>query len=98
MEYVLALILSAIFTGIFIFYKKNKMTCIKPALVKKDELIQNYKNELFEILEANKENKQLQLQERIKFIKRVNYELSMNVFFDEVEAKKLIEELSSLGK
>ena len=62
------------------------------------EIIQSYKDELLEILEGCKENKELQFQERIKFIKKVNYELSMNVFFDEVEAKDLIKELSGLGK
>ena len=98
MEYLLALLLSAGLTVVFIYYKKSKTTFVKPTAVKKDELIQSYKDELFEILEANKENKELQLQERIKFIKRVNYELSMNVFFDEVEAKDLIKELSGLGK
>lgn len=38
------------------------------------------------------------MQERIKFLKRVNYELSMNIFFDENEAKELLQELSKLGK
>lgn len=98
MEYVLALILSAVFTVVFMYYKQKKATFVKPAAVKKDELIQAYKDELLEILEANKQNKELQFQERIKFIKKVNYELSMNVFFDEVEAKDLIKELSGLGK
>ncbi|MFA9239148.1 MAG: hypothetical protein ACEQSQ_04540 [Candidatus Paceibacteria bacterium] len=98
MEYFLALTLSAVFTVVFIYYKKSKITFIKPAAVKKDELIQSYKDELLEILEGCKENKELQFQERIKFIKKVNYELSMNVFFDEVEAKDLIKELSGLGK
>ncbi|MBU0924575.1 hypothetical protein KKG81_06785 [bacterium] len=98
MEYLLALVLSAVLTVVFMYYKKNKTTFVKPAAVKKDELIQNYKDELLEILEANKQNKELQFQERIKFIKKVNYELSMNVFFDEVEAKDLIKELSGLGK
>ena len=98
MEYVLALILSAVFTVVFMYYKQKKTTFVKPAVVKKDELIQAYKDELLEILEANKQNKELQFQERIKFIKKVNYELSMNVFFDEVEAKDLIKELSGLGK
>jgi actin-related protein len=98
MEYVLALILSAVFTVVFMYYKRKTTTFVKPAVVKKDELIQAYKDELLEILEANKQNKELQFQERIKFIKKVNYELSMNVFFDEVEAKDLIKELSGLGK
>lgn len=98
MEYVLALILSAALTIVFVFLKRNKNTFVKPAAVKKDDLIQNYKDELLTILEENKENKELQFQEKIKFIKRVNNELSMNIFFDEIEAKKLIQELSGLGK
>ncbi|WP_368031150.1 hypothetical protein [Arcobacter sp. s6] len=98
MEYVLALFLSAVLTIIFIYFKKNKNIVIKSAPLKKEELIQAYKEELLNILEENEENKELQFQEKIKFLKRVNYELSMNIFFDEIEAKKLIQELSGLGK
>lgn len=96
MEYFLALVLSAFLTVIFIYLKKNKIIAAKPAAVKKDELIQSYKDELLNILEEHKENKELQFQEKIKFIKRVNSELSMNIFFDETEAKNLIKELSGL--
>lgn len=98
MEYLLALLLSALFTVVFIYFKKNKIIATKPAVVKKDELIQGYKDELLQILEEHKENKELQFQEKIKFIKRVNSELSMNIFFDEIEAKNLIKELSGLKK
>ena len=98
MEYILALLLSAGLTLIFIYFKKNKNVVIKSAPVKKEELIQGYKEELLNILEENKDNKELQFQEKIKFLKKVNYELSMNIFFDEIEAKKLIQKLSGLGK
>ena len=98
MEYILALLLSAGLPLVFIYFKKNKNVVIKSAPVKKEELIQGYKEELLNILEENKDNKELQFQERIKFIKRVNYELSMNIFFDEIEAKNLLQELSGLGK
>ena len=96
MEYLLALLLSALFTVVFIYFKKNKIIATKPAVVRKVELIQGYKDELLQILEEHKENKELQFQEKIKFIKRVNSELSMNIFFDEIEAKNLIKELSGL--
>ena len=98
MEYILALLLSAGLTLVFIYFKKNKNVVIKSAPVKKEELIQGYKEELLNILEENKDNKELQFQEKIKFLKKVNYELSMNIFFDEIEAKNLIQELSGLGK
>ena len=98
MEYLFALVLSAFFTFIYMYLKKSKTAFVKPEAVKKDELIQSYRVELLEILEKYEDNKELQFQERIKFIKRVNYELSMNIFFDEIEAKNLIQELSGLGK
>ena len=71
---------------------------MRPKAVKKDELIQNYRVELLEILEKYEDNKDLQFQERIKFLKRVNSELSMNNFFEKEEARNLIQELSNLGK
>lgn len=98
MEYLFALVLSAFFTFIYIYLKKSKTVFVKPKAVKKDELIQSYKVELLEILEKYEDNKELQFQEKLKFLKRVNYELSMNIFFEKEEARELIQELSNLGK
>ena len=98
MEYILAIVLSAIFTVIYFYLKKNRAGFVKPKAVKKDELIMAYKLELFEILEKYEDNKELQLQERLKFLKKVNHELSMNIFFEKEEARSLIQELSNLGK
>lgn len=98
MEYIFALILSAILTVVYLYFKKNKTIFIKPKAVKKEELIQSYRVELLEILKKYEDNKELQLQEKLKFLKRVNYELSMNIFFEKEEARNLIQELSNLGK
>lgn len=98
MEYIFALILSAVFTVVYLYFKKNKTIFIKPKAVKKEELIQSYRVELLEILKKYEDNKELQLQEKLKFLKRVNYELSMNIFFEKDEARNLIQELSNLGK
>ena len=99
MEYIFALILSAIFTIVYIYFrKKNTNSFFKPKALKKEELIENYKLELLDILEKCENNKELELQERLKFLKRVNYELSMNIFFEKEEARSLIQELSNLGK
>ena len=97
MEYILALILSAIFTFIYISLRK-KSVIPKSKAIKKEELIEAYRLELLEILEEYEDNKELQLQEKLKFLKRVNYELSMNIFFEKEEAKELLQELSKLGK
>ncbi len=98
MEYLFALVLSAFFTFIYIYLKKSKTVFVKPKAVKKDELIQSYRVELLEILGKYEDNKELQFQEKLKFLKRVNYELSMNIFFEKEEARELIQELSNLGK
>ena len=99
MEYIFALILSTIFTIVYIYFrKKNTNSFFKPKALKKEELIENYKLELLDILEKCANNKELELQERLKFLKRVNYELSMNIFFEKEEARELIQELSNLGK
>ena len=98
MEYVFALVLSAVFTIVYLYFKKNKTIFIKPKVIKKEELVENYRVELLEILEKYEDNKELQLQEKLKFLKKVNYELSMNIFFEKEEARDLIQELSKLGK
>jgi hypothetical protein len=98
MEYLLALTLSALFTLVFIFFKRKNSSVLKPKALKKEELLEGYKAELLAILEEFKNDSNLQRQEKLKFLKRVNYELSMNIFFDEKEAKELLQELSRLEK
>lgn len=98
MEYLLALTLSALFTLVFIFFKGKNSSVSKPKALKKEELVESYKAELLAILEEYKNDTNLQRVEKIKFLKRVNYELSMNIFFDEKEAKDLLQELSRLEK
>ena len=99
MDIFIALILSTIFTIVYIYFrKKNTNSFFKPKALKKEELIENYKLELLDILEKCENNKELELQERLKFLKRVNYELSMNIFFEKEESRSLIQELSNLGK
>lgn len=97
MEYILALILSAIFTFIYISLRK-KSVIPKSKAIKKEELIEAYRLELLDILEKYEDNQEELLQEKIKFLKRVNSELSMNIFFEKEEAKDLLQELSKLGK
>ncbi|CAM3534091.1 hypothetical protein [Arcobacter aquimarinus] len=98
MEYLLALTLSALFTLVFIFFKRKNSNVYKPKALKKEELVESYKAELLAILEEYKNDSNLQRVEKIKFLKKVNYELSMNIFFDEKEAKDLLQELSRLEK
>jgi hypothetical protein len=56
MEYIFALVLAGLFTLIY-FYKNKKVIQTKPKAIKKEELIENYRLELFEILEKYEGNK-----------------------------------------
>lgn len=82
--------------AIFLFIKQNKKE-VKPAHVKKEEIIEEYKRQMREVIEQNRDDKTRQLQEKTKLLKKINHELSMNLFFDEEESKKLISDLLKIN-
>lgn len=96
MEYFLALIFGAIFTFIYFYFKNKSSFVAKPEAIKKDEIIKNYEEELREILDSCGENRALQIEKRVQFLKKVNHELSMNIFFDAEESKKILQDLSKM--
>lgn len=81
--------------GIYLLNQSKKKN-IKPTAVKKSEIIDSYKNQMREVLDKNQDDKSKQLKEKIKLLKQINHELSMNLFFDEKEAKELLNELTAL--
>ena len=96
MEYFLALIFGAIFTFIYFYFKNKNSFIAKPKAIKKDEIIKDYEEELREILASCGENRSLQIEKRVQFLKKVNHELSMNIFFDVEESKKILQDLSKM--
>jgi len=85
-----------VFFAIFLFVSSKKKNNIKNPAVKKEELIQSYKNQMKELLKKYENDKKVQTTEKIKLLKQINHELSMNLFFEKEEASKLLKELSSL--
>ncbi len=76
----------------FIFF--TTPTYKKDEAVKKNEIIEQYKKELSDILKnCNNENK---IKQKKLFLKKCNSELSRNIFFDESESKIIIQKLASL--
>ena len=53
-------------------------------------------NALLKILEENKDDKDLQISQKIEFLKKVNDELSRNIFFEKHEIKTILEEFSKM--
>ena len=83
--------------AIFLFIKTKNRKVAKPSSVKKDELIQSYKIQMKKLLLKYQNDKNLQREEKIKLLKKINDELSMNLFFNKDEATELLKELSSLN-
>lgn len=87
---ILAFILIAV-VGFYLFFYKKKQ--IKNPAVKKEEIIQEYENSMKELISKYSHDKKLLTQEKTKLLKKINYELSMNLFFDEEEAKQILNNL-----
>ena len=96
MEYIFALVLSGLTTIIYFYFKNKNSFIAKPKAIKKDEIIKDYEEELREILASCGENRSLQIEKRVQFLKKVNHELSMNIFFDVEESKKILQDLSKM--
>ena len=60
------------------------------------DIINRYKIALLKILNESKDDKELQRSNKIEFLKRVNDELSRNIFFEKHEIKVVLEELSKM--
>lgn len=97
MEISTLLLLILIPLAIFLIIKQQNKTKIKSAVVKKEEIIEEYKRQIREVISKNKNDKTALLREKTKLLKKINYELSMNLFFDEKESKKIILELLEIS-
>lgn len=97
MEISTLLLLVLIPLAIFLIIKQQKKTNIKSAVVKKEEIIEEYKRQIREVISKNKNDQSALLREKTKLLKKINYELSMNLFFDEKESKKIILELLEIS-
>jgi flagellar biosynthesis protein FliP len=97
MDALTLILIFLIFFAAFLFITANKKKNIKAPAIKKEELIQSYKNQMKELLLRYENDKQLQTKEKIKLLKHINQELSMNLFFEKEEATKLLKELSTLS-
>lgn len=93
MEELVLFILTLVLVVLFIYFNSKKV--IKKAQTKLD-IVNSYKNSLLKILKENENDIDLQIKSKIEFLKKVNQELSMNIFFDKGEAKIILEELSKM--
>jgi UDP-N-acetylglucosamine transferase subunit ALG13 len=77
-------------------FKKKKLGINKSSAIKKEEIVQQYKQQLKELIHQYGNNSDKLKYEKINFIKNVNAELNKNIFFNSDEIKKIIYELTIL--
>ena len=93
MEYLGTIILTIVLVVLFIYFTNKNI--LKKTQTKLD-IVNRYKTALMKILEETKDDKELQKNRKIEFLKIVNSELSRNIFFEKYEIRVIIEELSKM--
>ena len=93
MEYLGTALLTIILVVLFIYFTNKN---ILKKTQRKLDIINRYKIALLKILNESKDDKELQRSNKIEFLKRVNDELSRNIFFEKHEIKVVLEELSKM--
>jgi hypothetical protein len=93
MEYLGTIILTIVLVVLFIYFTNKNI--LKKTQTKLD-IVNRYKTALMKILEETKDDKELQKNRKIEFLKIVNSELSRNIFFEKYEIRVVIEELSKM--
>ncbi len=88
---ILAVILISIV--LFFIFKDKGSFSVRSKTVKKEEISQNYINELKDIL-SSCDTKEEKIAQKKIFIQKTNSELSRNIFFSEEESKDLLKKLS----
>lgn len=100
MEALILIAIAVVFIFVLIFIKNSLFgvnTNTKPKAIKKEEIIDAYENQMKDLVQKYSSNKENLTNEKIKLLKQINHELSMNLFFDETEAKEIIQKLSKIG-
>ena len=67
----------------------------KPSALKKHELIKQYEYEMLKLISEYEKDEVILKQKKIEFLKQASLELHNNIFFDDQEAKALIQKLAS---
>ncbi|MGB5867598.1 MAG: hypothetical protein WBG69_06980 [Arcobacteraceae bacterium] len=93
MEFALLII---VFFVVLFFIVSKKSYKIKNSAIKKEEIIQQYENDLKNILSQYTDDKTKQIEEKKIFLQNCNSELSRNIFFTQEESLQILQRLSKL--
>ena len=96
MDWVTLLLVLLIIVALYLWFKKGKKVNHKSAALKKDELINMYRKQMKQTLEECSFNQESLTTEKSKLLKKIHHELHNNIFFDDDEVKKIIQDLASM--
>ncbi|MEA3353835.1 MAG: hypothetical protein U9Q33_08480 [Campylobacterota bacterium] len=88
--------LLTVLTAGALFYRRKDGSSIRSTALKKEDIVHNYEKELKELMAPYENDKKMQIKIKKEYLQKCNSELSRNVFFDEDEAKEVLEQLSQL--
>jgi biotin-(acetyl-CoA carboxylase) ligase len=91
---IVLIILLVVIIGLI--YTNNNPKNIKSKAVKKQEIIDQYINNLQKILKRFENNKEEQISQKKLYMIKVRSELSRNIFFTPEESKEVLERLAKL--
>ena len=91
---ILVIFLLLSFLIFFLLKRTNKNH--KPSALKKNELIKKYEYEMLKLISMYEKDESLLKEKKVEFLKQASAQLHNNIFFDEQEAKAIIQKLASL--
>jgi len=93
MEFVV-IFLATLVVAYIVLRKTNHK--LKQTAVKKEEIITQYESELKKLLQQYNNDSITQLEQKKRYLKQCNDELSRNIFFTAEESAKIIQKLANI--
>jgi membrane protein implicated in regulation of membrane protease activity len=89
------LISMALFVLIFRGVKKNGKRN-KSEVNTKQDIVDGYERLILDVIEKNRDNKELLLEKKTQLLKAISKDLHNNIYFDDDEAKYIVSKLAEL--
>ena len=79
----------------YIVLRKTNLK-IKQTVRKKDEIVSQYEIQMKALVDQYKDDKILQLEQKTRYLKQCNDELSRNIFFTAEEKSQILQKLADI--
>ena len=79
----------------YIVLRKTNLK-IKQTVRKKDEIVSQYEIQMKALVDQYKDDKILQLEQKTRYLKQCNDELSRNIFFTTEEKSQILQKLADI--